>query len=278
MNELYEIIRWAGIVLWVVLALIAVRQWMARRTSATAWLATTFGILAYLAVSQLLPEGSDETVPRLLERIQMAILALFPYALWRFHLAFVRPVRWFWVFAHVMTGLVIVSSLLIDIPEDDAARPPLVQALILILLLQWVVLSVRVAWRLWTRASDQPTVSRRRMRTMSMGSIALVLALLLAFATSDEGVTWAGIVVQLFAFAAGPLFLFGFAPPGIVRNAWRRPEEDALRDAQLRLWSRAYGADPARGVERAVVQRRARDRVLERRVPAGGLRARLPRP
>jgi signal transduction histidine kinase len=75
------------------------------------------------------------------------------------------------------------------------------------------------------------------MRTLSLATLGLALSLLvsgLSSPTSSEP-TALSFVVQIAAFSTAPLFLFGFAPPRLVRMAWRREEELALRAAELEL-------------------------------------------
>ncbi|MGH9320738.1 MAG: PAS domain S-box protein, partial [Vicinamibacteria bacterium] len=76
-------------------------------------------------------------------------------------------------------------------------------------------------------------MARRRMRTLSLGATGLALALVLAGELTQTGVT--EILFQVLVLAAAPLMLVGFAPPRILRAAWRRKEEAALREAGLSL-------------------------------------------
>ena len=227
----------------------ALVQWRKRGGEAAGWLAATFGVLAaVVVVARLLPVHSDDTTVIWIRKVIIAILVLFPYFLYRFHTTFIKPVRWIHVTAFLLTAAAIVWTLLVpDIPEQGEPRSTAFQGLVLLIVVQWVFLSARVAQRLWTAGKGQPTVARRRMRTLSLGALGLALAIVVAgTARPTPEVTVAQIVADLLGLVSGPLFLLGFAPPGLVRLAWRRPEEVALRDAQLGLMSAVESVEVAR--------------------------------
>lgn len=239
MEQLYEILQASSPFVYGGLALAAFLQWHRRRGAAAAWLAATFSCLAFVViVGRFLPEGSASGVVELIRRIDIAILVLFPYFLWRFHLSFMEPVPWVWVVAHALTGGVILGSFFVDV-TPGAARTLGTQLWIYLLLIQWTFLSMRVAVRLWRAGMGQPSVARRRMQLLGAGATMLALALLLAGLAPSEGdeVTGVQVATQLFGFGSAGLFLMGFAPPGFVRAAWRRPEEERLRQAELGLMS-----------------------------------------
>jgi PAS domain S-box-containing protein len=254
----HDVLQAIQLVVFVILGVAAMVQWLKRRTESTAWLAATFGVLAVVVVTtELLPEHSDSTVVEWLFKIQIAILVLFPYFLYRFMGSLIgRPIRWIFVAAHVVTGAVILATLALpDIPEEGEPRSKVLQAYIFLLIAQWVFLLVIVGARLWRGGSDQPTVARRRMRTMSLGSIGLAIALILAgFAPSDEEVHPIQIGISLLGIASGPLFILGFAPPAMVRASWRKEEEERFRQAELGLMEALRPADVAKALLPHVTQ------------------------
>jgi PAS domain S-box-containing protein len=227
--EFVQLLLFAG------LGLVAVWEWWRRRGKAAAWLAATFGLLAVVVVAaELLPEHSQSATVIWARKVEIALLAFFPYFLYRFMTSFVRPIRWIYVSAGVLTGAVVLGALLLpSIPEGGEARSHLFQLYVYLILFQWVVLCGLVGFRFWHGARGQPTVCRRRMRTLSVGSLGLAITLVLAGTAGDA--TAVEIIVGLFALASGCLFLLGFAPPPLVRRAWRRPEEVKFREAELGL-------------------------------------------
>ena len=248
MRTLYEFLRNVQLLVFVGLAIAAVLNWRRTKSPAAAWLAASFVILGgVVLVGRLLPVHSSDALVVWARKISISLLVLFPYCLWRFALSFFRPVPWFWWLAHGLTAALAIGILFFpELPEQGEARTPAFQAYVLLLLVQWVGLSLRVTVKLWKAGRGQPSVARRRMRTLALGSLGLALALLLA-GTADPSreITSVQIVTQLLALLSGPFFLMGFAPPGIVRLAWRRPEEEALRAAQFGLMQATGSEDVA---------------------------------
>lgn len=236
--DVYEFLRYVQVVVFVGLAIAALRQWLTHRTRPSAWLAGTFGVLgAVVLVSRFLPAQSADPEVVFERKVLIAVLALFPYFLYRFATSFVKPVKWIFISAAVVTAFLVVWPFFMErIPERGEPRPASFQLFVVVLLVQWTALSLRSAYLLWRGAERQPATARRRMRTLSIGAVALAVTLLVAGAApSQDEVTGVRIVTQLLAIFSAPLFLLGFAPPGLVRAAWRRPEEVALHHAEQEL-------------------------------------------
>ncbi|HVE98808.1 MAG TPA: ATP-binding protein [Mycobacteriales bacterium] len=238
MRDIYEAIRLVELAGFVALGVFAIRMWASRRTPAHAWLAATFGILGGIVVfDRIIPADSDVLWTQWADRILVAVLALFPYCLYRFMLTFRPRIPWVFAVAHVATGIVVVWSLLLpEVPDEGEPRTAAFTAYLIAFLVHWTGLSLLVAVRLWRAGTGQPTVARRRMRTLALGAIGLAVALLISGSSgSDTEITPARLAVQLFALASAPLFLLGFAPPASVVALWRRHEENELREAEIGL-------------------------------------------
>jgi PAS domain S-box-containing protein len=214
------------------LFLVALIQWRRRPGRSSLWLVATFGVLAAVVLAGLiLPEDSSDPAVEWAGRALIAVLVLFPYFLYRFTTTLLRPIPWVTVVGTVLTAsIAIVVFLLPSFPDEDAPQPGWVGIFIIALLTQWVFLSAAVAIRLWRAGKAQPTVARRRMRTMALGAAGLALALVVAgqFA-GGEGI--ADVLFELLVIGAAPLMLIGFAPPRLLRMMWRRREEAELREA-----------------------------------------------
>jgi signal transduction histidine kinase len=237
MDAVDTVLRWAQLVEWVLLAAAAFNLWRKRRDESATWLACTFASLAVVVVAGMII-GQDSTADGAMFWVikgLLAVIVLFPYLLYRFLVSIVQRARWVWITAHVLTGTVLVTSLLMpSFPDPDAPRPWWLQVWMILFLAQWIFLLGRVAWQLWRAGRGQPPVARRRMRTMGTGSFVLAGVIALsAFGSPDNTVTVFGLVVQSFGLIAGPLFLFGFAPPGLLRAQWRRKEEADLRAMEI---------------------------------------------
>jgi PAS domain S-box-containing protein len=217
------------------LFLIALIQWRRRPGRASAWLVATFGVLAAVVIAgQILPEDPTEPVIRWAGKLLLATLVLFPYFLYRFTTSLLRAIPWVNVVGTVLTASVAIAAFLLPpFPAQDAPTPGWLGAYVLALLIQWVFLSGVVAVRLWRAGKGQPTVARRRMRTLSLGATGLALALVVGGEFSQSGIT--EVFVQVLVLAAAPLMLIGFAPPRMLRASWRRRDEAASREAGLSL-------------------------------------------
>jgi len=218
--------------LWVYsgLAITALLHWRRRKSSAAGWLAAAFVVLAIFFISDhVWLEESDEG-EGLLANVPIALLALFPYSLYRFMSSFIRPVRWLWLSAPVLTAAVALPAL--ALPNSDGAEG-WVSLWVALLLIQWLLLAGAVVVRLWRAGTGQPSIARRRMRTMSLGAAGLVVAAVVEGEFSGGGV--AALLVQLMPLIAAPMMLAGFAPPFPLRQWWRREEDEELRRVELSL-------------------------------------------
>jgi signal transduction histidine kinase len=235
--QLYDALHLLQLLVFGGLGAVSLVQWRRRGGRAAGWLAATFGSLAIVVLlGELLPEESHGLLQISLERLLVVVVVLFPYLLYRFALTFFDRLAWFYPLVTALTVLAVAGALILDIPAEGEPRSVAFQAFVYLILVQWTLISVRIATGLWRAGDGQPTVARRRLRVMALGSLALVLAIViagLAEPTEEPGATQ--IIVELFAIASGPLFLLGFAPPRIVRSAWRHREQAALRDAEIRL-------------------------------------------
>ena len=207
-------------------------HWRHRPGRASAWLVTTFSVLAFpLILGELLPEDPEGSAVQFAQRASIATLVLFPYCLYRFMASLIRPVLWFRTAATIIAVLVAVGPMVIPDLGDDGSD--WVQIYLGVVLIQWVLLSGIVAVRLWRSGRAQPAVARRRMRTMSAGASGLALAIVVTVEFSTGSL--ADLLVELLVLGAAPMMLVGFAPPYVLRVLWRRREDVALKNAGLAL-------------------------------------------
>jgi signal transduction histidine kinase len=163
-------------------------------------------------------------------------LVLYPWTLYRFTGAFGQADTRVDRLANALTVLVIVATLpLPRFPKQGAPVPGWLLAYTWLLIAQWTTLSLIVARRLWEAGRGLPTVARRRMRTLSLGSIALTMAALPGASPSASSNTGVVIVTKSLPLLAAVFFFVGFSPPTLLRMLWRRPEQDALRRAEVDL-------------------------------------------
>ena len=234
-----QIMQWVQSAVWMFLAVAAFNVWRRHRDRSATWLAATFACLGIVIVAAFFLPSDPEDLgdAEIAFKVLIAILALFPYLLYRFVVTLVGKRRWAWITAHTLTGALIVSTMLLTDLEAISERPTgPARAYLFLFAAQWVFLLGLVSVRLWRAGRDQPAVARRRMQTMSLGSLTLAGTILLSIAfPQGEEVTTARIVTWAIGLLAGPLFLFGFAPPRLLRFVWRRREEAELRQVEITL-------------------------------------------
>jgi signal transduction histidine kinase len=246
-NETVELVGLANLVLFALAAVVAVRQWRANPGNrAGLWAALAFLALAFVVLfGRLLPENPDRIVEHAAQRLDIAVLVLFPYLLYRFTTAFERPTRRLERFLALMTALLLVATFsLPHVPGEDESRPWWFVLYVALFLLHWTILLVTVAFRLWRAGTGQPSVARRRMRTLALAAILLTAALFLAAAGAD-GDSWVALVVGLLAALSAVSFVLGLAPPAPLRLLWRRPEQAQLQRAVTGLMTATTPHDVA---------------------------------
>ena len=246
MKQAVEVVGIVNIVLFAAAAVVCVRQWHRQHATTALWAALAFVTLTWVIVaSRLLPEDPANLAAKALQRVDLAILLLFPYFLYRFAAAFssaARPLARF--VDSLSTALVAATLLLPYLPAEGEAWPWWWTAYVVAFLVHWSVLLILVAIRLWRGGRLEATVARRRMRMLAFAATALTAALVLSLAASDADSVGALLVALLATFSAGA-FLIGFSPPASLRLLWRRPEQLRMQAATGDLMTATSEADVA---------------------------------
>ena len=238
MHDLVEVIGYINNVLYIALALVAFRSWRTRGGEAAAWVAATFASLAIISIIGLIvPEEKDSALLDIIAKITILGVVFFPYALYRFTSAIKTSGPLSDRIALGATAFVGIWTLFLgDLPEPGEPRSASFQIYILALLVQWGGLLITVAVRLWRAGKGQPTLARRRMRLLSLASAGMTLALVVAGTQPTNEVNdGVDLGVQSLALLSSAFFFIAFAPPAILRMAWRRPEQEALTQATEQL-------------------------------------------
>lgn len=226
------VLEWVQNAVFLLVGLWALVRWRRRGTEQDRWLAATFLSLALIiGVSLVTPEDGD--APAVATKLLVALLVACPYLLLRFLDSFepvpprLRRVLGVGTLVAVLWGIAI---------PDVGAETPAVLAFIVLVVGLWIVTLGTVAVRFWRAGAGQPTLARRRLRTLAVAATALALALVL-IAGDQAGVQagWANDLMHLWAVAAAVAFLIGFAPPRGLKAAWRQPEERGLHEASVQL-------------------------------------------
>lgn len=231
MHQAVQIVGIANLVLFVLAAIVAVRQWRANPGNrAGLWAAMAFLDLAFVVVfGRLVPTDPDRLIEHVGQRLDIALLVVFPYLLYRFTTAFEAPTLRLERFLALMTAILLAATVALPFyPAEDEPRPWWFLAYLVLFLLHWTILLVTVAIRLWRAGSGQPSVARRRMRTLAGAAIVITGALFLAAAGPDTD-SGLALAVGLIATASAVGFVLGLAPPFLLRLVWRRPEQQQLQ-------------------------------------------------
>jgi diguanylate cyclase (GGDEF)-like protein len=234
----------------VFLALLTVKSFLhGRRGSGPAarWLTAAFAVLTVVTLfgvrSPDLPgrPGNGEW------KLVVCLLVLFPWCLGRFteeigawSSRFRRRV------SAGTTAAVVAATLALPQLPDPSRRPAPYQLYALAFMIWWTVLSVWSARSLWRAGQSRPTVVRRRMRTLSLGSSMVNVALVL-LGSAPPNRPPAQLAVQVLGIVSAALFFVGFAPPAALRAFWRQRELDLFDAAEARLMA-VQGAEDVAGM------------------------------
>ena len=218
------------------LGLLTFLIWNRRKDRTSFWMFVTFADLALVVTAgRLLDQFEGSSVVDVMQKLLVATLLLFPYFLYRVAHSFGTGARWAHIAAAVPTAIVVGWSLVAPkLPEEGEPRPEWAQVFILAILFQWVLCSLLVAARFWRGGSGQPSVTRKRMRTMAFAATALSLGIVISGLGEDQNVA-VDIVIQLLAIGSAAAFYFSFAPPAWLRASWRRESEESSRRAVIDL-------------------------------------------
>jgi PAS domain S-box-containing protein len=225
--------------LFISLAGVCLLRWRRERGRATAWLAGTFGLLAGVVVVGVVLEVTVAgEPPAWAVKLLLGPLILFPYLLFRFAASLERAARRTEIVTGVLAGTTVAWTLALpSFPDASQPRPGWLSAFLAVFVVQWTVISLIVAVKLWRAGRGQPTAARQRMRGLSLAATGLSVVIVLAGVapSSPEEPGALAVGSQLLTLASTLLFYLAFAPPVLLRNAWRHQEQETLRRAMAEL-------------------------------------------
>ena len=231
LERVVEVLELVNLVVYILLAIAAVWQWTKRRSDPGGWLALTFLALALVSIfGRFLPEEPEGSFVQLLVKLDLALLLLFPYFLYRFAAAFEKPARATEIVSASLVVVVIAFTFFLpEFPGPGDPQPPLFRTYVFAILIEWVVLSTIMSVKLWRGGADQPGIARRRMRLMAAAAGIFSLLIVIAGSAGGEQPPEMQIVSQIMALVAALSFFLGFSPPQFVRAAWRRRPVEQMR-------------------------------------------------
>jgi len=241
-RNLINLVSVANSAVFTAVAVLALLRWNRQGGAPARWASLSFGVLAFVTLTSVLPEPPEGSASNVLGRVTIAALVAFPYFLYRFTTSFSGVGGRLDRVGQGLTLLVLASSVVIPLSESASNQTWLLVFLAL-LLVQWSLLSFLAAVELWRAGEGQPTLARHRMRTMSLASGVLNTAILLVGATSSTNSPGVDLAVQTLALVSAVGFFVGFAPPLWLRAVWRRPERQALDEATGELMAASSVAE-----------------------------------
>ena len=220
----------------VVLAVVAVRLWRTHRSRAAGWLALAFTAIGILVTAgRLVPAHPHGAGAYLAQRLDIELLVLFPFLVYRFATTFVPPGLLLRRVVPALTvALTVFTFAIPHIPASGESWSPGFAVYVVAFFVHWTLLSISVTVRLLLAGRGQPSVSAKRMHMLAFAAAALTIALLGTTFATDQSSPGA-LVVQLIGFVAIVGFYLGVNPPRIVRAYWRMPEQARLQEAMRGL-------------------------------------------
>jgi len=233
-------------VIFAALAVVAAGQWARRRDPAAGRLMLAFITLAIIVtVGRLVPAHHHGFGEALAGRIEIELLVLFPFLLFRFAVAFAPPSRRLRAAVTSLTAALSVWTFALpSVPESGDKWPWWFVVYVVAFLVHWTVLSTVVALRLWRAGGGQAGVASGRMRMLGFAAIGLAVAIIGTASISNTRST-GELIVQLVAAISGVSFLLGLAPPSAMRHFWRASAQRELEQAIRQLLTLATTREEA---------------------------------
>jgi signal transduction histidine kinase len=236
-------------VVFILLALASVREYRRGRGKATAWGAVAFVSLGFLGGLGLVPQPSGTGVYhtllwQLAARILIGMIVAIPYFLYKLATTFHRPsARVHRAMTFMTVGVIAIGFALPRIPGAGEPRPAWLVPYTVLILIQWTATSVFAAVWLWRAGAGRPTAPRYRMRLLAIGCAAFNIVVLISSVHPQANPNEPNMVVLGLDLLVAAIFFVGLAPPRVLIDKWRRPEQDALRSVFSDMLTAVSAAD-----------------------------------
>ncbi|HEV2903378.1 MAG TPA: ATP-binding protein [Gaiellaceae bacterium] len=224
--------NYANVVVFGVLAVVAFWLWQRGRGRPALWTALSFGAVGIVVLDGLvLPDEPENGFQEVVERVNIALLVLFPYLLYRFTTTFERAPGGLERLLGLMTVVLVVWTFALpDFPAEDEPQSTAFRVYLVAFLAHWTALSIIAAVRLWRAGHGQPGVAQKRMWLLAAAAALITAAILLAGLSPEED-SPLSLAIGLLVTASGVGFLLGLAPPPSLRLLWRRQETARVQTA-----------------------------------------------
>ncbi|WP_372729579.1 ATP-binding protein [Nocardioides sp.] len=206
------------------------------RAPAAKWALAMFAIFALIISAGLFPVVDDGS---LLKHgytvVIVSILLLVPYTLVRFAVELGALGRRAHRLALVTTGIMLAATVVSPpFPQPGAPRDGWFLGYVTLIYVGWSLLSGVSAVGLWRTGHGQPHIVRNRLRTLAIGEVVMVVALLSGSGNAEPGSAEQQVTTLIGVLAIYTL-VFAFVMPGWLRAAWRAKDMDKLAEAEREL-------------------------------------------
>lgn len=216
----------------VLVALVATRQWVRTRHRRTAYLALATLLLGVVSVLGRINETTDYEHP-LISDISLVGFLGSGYFFLMFRHGFVPlsfRVRLAALVALIGTS---VAAVVVQLPSGPDPDYDTSESIVLTLIVAlWSICVGEPIYRFWKESFGRPVVQRARLRALSVAYGTIIVILVAAISIQPEQGSIAELVIQIAAVGLIPLLLISVSPPGWLRRAWRHREEEDLRLTQ----------------------------------------------
>ena len=238
-----DVLTWVTNATFLLASVAAVRLWLRHRSPATAWLLATFAAIDVVLLSSLVvgePEG-------VVQRGLVVVLLSVPYLLFRFADAVVGAARRWRRVVHGLFGVVVGLTLVLpdlDAENAVASGDALLIAWFVFALTLWGLPELLAGWMLARSSVGEPGVVRSRLRVLAAACLGLGAYIPVSSFVQQPSTAYE-IGSQLVLILLGLLFLVGFAPPNLLKAAWRERDERRLYEAAVGLMGAEHPDDVA---------------------------------
>ncbi|TMC67632.1 MAG: GAF domain-containing protein [Chloroflexi bacterium] len=216
-----ELIRLVTNVLFVVVFVGALRTALRERSRTSTDATILFGALAFVIAQSQIAALLGTQLPAALSLFSVVLLLALPYLQLRLvdDFAGVRPL----LLRICLGGLVLgIAALVVGLLKLVVA-PVAVPIIVAVALLYFVGFCAYAALLLTREARHAKGVARNRMAAAAAGALALSFTLVAALTSTVVGPTASGVASMIFALVSAMGYLVAFAPPVLLKRAWREP-------------------------------------------------------
>src|SRR5438309_2363596 len=216
-----ELVRLVTNALFLVVFVGALRTALRERSRTSVDATILFGALAFVIAQSQIAALLGAQLPQALSLFSGVLFLALPYLQLRLVDDFAGVPRL--LLRVCLGGLVAgVAAIVIGLLQL-VVLPAAVPVVVTVALIYFVGFCAYAAFVLIREARQAKGVARNRMAAAASGALALSLALISALTSTIVGPTASGVASMIFALASAVGYVVAFAPPVLLKRAWREP-------------------------------------------------------